>query len=295
RRRSGNAQPKLNVSDIYDILMPEPSDLVVQEIADIVECAEQSANKANLYYSQARDIIELELGLDNKNYDKSRGYTAHLSESLVEDRFDADYFQPHYRNVEALIKNYYQGYEPLIACCDSMKPNIDPSSIPSGHFDYIELSNINSSLGIVNGSTQGMGFDLPSRAKRKVSKGDIVASSVVGSIDKAALISEEQDGFIASTGFFHLRPKSVTSEFLLMTVRSQCVRTQLQQQATGGILSAVPDNRLRHVIIPKVPEKLQRRISDLVKNAHSEKLASLQLLDEAKSRVAQLIEEAVQT
>ena len=79
-----------------------------------------------------------------------------------------------------------------------------------------------------------------------------------------------------------------------MLVRSKCVRMQFQQQSTGGILSAVPDSRLKHVIIPKLPQSLQSEITELVKLSHSAKRQSQKLLEQAKTRVEQLIEEAVQ-
>ena len=46
----------------------------------------------------------------------------------------------------------------------------------------------------------------PSRAKRMVYTGDVIASSVVGSVDKAGLVSENENGHIASNGFSNLGP-----------------------------------------------------------------------------------------
>ena len=67
---------------------------------------------------------------------------------------------------------------------------------------------------------------------------------------------------------------------------------QFQQQATGGILSAVPDSRLKNIIVPKLQDKLKQKISDLVFQSHRAKKKSQELLDQAKARVEQLIEEA---
>jgi hypothetical protein len=68
---------------------------------------------------------------------------------------------------------------------------------------------------------------------------------------------------------------------------------QFQQQSTGGILSAVPDSRLKNVIVPKLPERLQQEITELVIQSHEANKKSQELLDQAKTRVEQLIEEAV--
>ena len=57
-------------------------------------------------------------------------------------------------------------------------------------------------------------------------------------------------------------------------------------------MSAVPDSRLRHVIVPKIPVAKQEEIANLVVESHSAKRKSDNLLDQAKSRVERIIEEA---
>jgi type I restriction enzyme S subunit len=229
------------------------------------------------------------------SFSKEVGYTALSSEAISGGRFDADYFQPHFAAIQNIIKQYPYGFESLIDCATPLKPNINPSITPNRLYNYIELSNINASLGMVDCFETKTGQSLPSRARRQVQYGDVIASAVVGSIDKVAIIDYDQDGFIASTGFFHFRPRTLSPEYLLMLVCSKCVRMQFQQHATGGILSAVPDSRIKHIIVPKLPESLQFDISQLVKQAHNDQIQSKRLLEQAKTRVEQLIEAAVQS
>ncbi|WP_295457723.1 hypothetical protein [uncultured Thiodictyon sp.] len=120
----------------------------------------------------------------------------------------------------------------------------------------------------------------------------MIASAVVGSIDKAATIAYEQAGLIASTGFFQLRPRIMSTEYLLVLVRSRCVQMQFQHQTTGGILSAVPDSRLKHVQVPNLPEAIREKISEFVIHSHDAERESVRLVEQAKTRVEQLIEEA---
>jgi type I restriction enzyme, S subunit len=288
-------QANVSASEIRRVLIPIFEIAVQQKIAELVNASFQATKESQSTYSKAQQLLESELGLDKLSFHKPVGYAAHLSEAVTGGRFDADYFQPQFSTIQQLIKGYSNGFELLIDCVTPLKPNIDPSDTPSQLYNYIELSNINASLGTVDDFETKIGQDLPSRARRQVQYGDVIASAVVGSIDKAAIVDHAQDGFIASTGFFHLRPRTISSEFLLMLVRSKCVRMQFQQQSTGGILSAVPDSRLKHVIIPKLPQTLQSEITELVKLSHSAKRQSQKLLEQAKARVEQLIEEAVQS
>jgi hypothetical protein len=294
RESAGNVQLNLYIKNIGYIVVPRFGG-AEEEIAKLTRTAYLMRRKAKTIYTHAQQLLESELGLNKLKFSKPMGYTARFSDAVTGGRIDADYFQPQYGAVRALFQSYPGGYEPLLNCADSLRPNIDPSKAPNHLFNYIELSNINASLGIVEGFLPSTGANLPSRAKRQVKTGDVIASAVVGSVDKAAIIAEEQNGFLASTGFFHLRPKSVSPMYLLMLVRSQCVRMQFQQQSTGGILSAVPDSRLKHVIIPKLSVALQEEINSLVTKSHSAKHTSDVLLNQAKTSVEQLIEEAVKS
>jgi len=59
-------------------------------------------------------------------------------------------------------------------------------------------------------------------------------------------------------------------------------------------LSAVPDQRLRNVIIPNIDLSIQNKIAALVCQSHKNFNQSKQLLEQAKRRVEELIEQAVQ-
>ena len=294
KRRAMRSINQANVSgaEVKKILIPIASVAEQQKVANDLNDAFSAARKGEQLYKDAQHLLESELGLDNLTFKRPVGYMARFSDTLTNGRFDADYYRPQFAAIQQTVKDYSNGYEPLISIAAALKPNIDPTKTPNQLYNYIELSNINPTLGTVDGFASMLGKDLPSRARRQVINGDVIASAVVGSVDKAAVIGAAQSGFIASTGFFHFRPIRVSSEYLLILVKSKCVRMQFQQQSTGGILSAVPDSRLKNIIVPKLPDKLQQKISYLVFQSHRAKKRSQELLDQAKARVEQLIEEA---
>ena len=285
-------QVNLNCREVERVLVPVPDISIQNRIGNLVRNSFEAIDKAKLLYVQAQSLLESELGLDKLTFDKPVSYSSPYSACLSEGRIDADYFQPKYLQMRSLIESYPGGYDCLLSYCDVLAPNFDPRKHPKETFKYIELANIEASIGLVEGFTEDLGLNLPLRAKRMVTHGDVIASSVVGSVEKSALITDE-DGYLASTGFFHFRPKNISSEFLLVLVRSVFVRMQLQQQATGGILSAVPEQRLCHIVVPRIPKALQDEITLLVRQAHRARKESKRLLDQAKHRVEALIEEAI--
>jgi len=295
RFSSGGLQGHVNLTILEDFKIPKIKIEVQNHIASLVLKSYELTKKSQSLYTQAQELLERELGLDKLVFDKPLSYEARLSEVVGNNRADADYYQTRYKQLRSNISGNRTGIQRLIDFAIVLKPNIDPSKSPSSEFKYVELADINPTLGIINNANTFLGKELPSRARRVVTKGDVIASSVVGSVDKAALVDETNDGCLASTGFFHFRPKkNIKSEFLLLLVRSRCVTMQLQQESTGGILSAVPDQRLRNVIIPNIDLSIQNKIAALVCQSHKNFNQSKQLLEQAKRRVEELIEQAVQ-
>ena len=280
--------------ELYSIPIPlfTKSDTIF--ITDLIKSALRKNKLSQSLYTQAQELLERELGLDKLVFDKPLSYEARLSEVVGNNRADAECYQPMYLNLRTLVRNYKHGFSKLTDIAFSLPPNIDPGKFANTEFEYVELSSINPSLGIIGKGTKLLGKEAPSRARRKLETGDILASAVVGSVDKAAIVDSSSNGKLASTGFFQFRPKQIKSEYLLILVRSKLITMQLQQEATGGILSAVPDNRLHNVIIPTLPDDLQCEISDLVYKSHKLFHKSQQLLEQAKQRVEELIEQAVQ-
>jgi len=293
RERTEQMNPYLPVGLLGRLIIPHIDYAKQREIDEIIIEKLRLENQAKALYTQAEQLLKKELGLDKIQFDNPIAYEASFREAINFSRIDGEYFRPRYKQLRTLVQKYQGGYESLKQCVQCISPNITPAKTPLELFHYIELSNINAQIGIVNGNSEVFGKDAPSRARRQVTAGDIIASAVVGSVDKAALISESEEGYLASTGFFHFRSDQYSPEYLLILLRSPIMTEQLIQQATGGILSAVPESNLKHIILPILPDNIQKEITDLVQKSHSCFRESRQLLEQAKRRVEELIEQGV--
>jgi type I restriction enzyme S subunit len=288
----GIRQRNVSIPDLKSAFVYLAEPIEIEKIGALTKEHFRLKTQSQSLYKQATDLLEQELGLDKIIFEKPKSYTATLSEALDFSRIDSEHYQPRYRKIREIITNYKNGYERLLTKIIAVKPSYNVTNHPSDNINYIELSNINPAMGYIDKVESINKIDAPSRAKRMVLSGDVIASSVVGSVDKAGLVSDTENEFIASNGFFQFRSSYYSSEFLLLIVKSNIVKEQFQQQSTGGILSAVPDQNLKHILIPKISFEIQNKITDLVKQSHKYIKQSQQLLADAKARVEQLIEEA---
>ncbi|MBS1208785.1 MAG: hypothetical protein H6R19_1183 [Proteobacteria bacterium] len=146
---------------------------------------------------------------------------------------------------------------------------INASSLSAGtdpdfEFEYLEISNVDYHGIVHRDAIEKLRFeDAPSRARRVVSKGCTVISSVRPNLQAIAHIHEDWPDLVCSTGFNVVQPNEhiLNARFLYYVLLSDQTRQYLEATATGVGYPAVGDkdfNRLE-VVLPMVPE--QERIA----------------------------------
>jgi restriction endonuclease S subunit len=281
----GAVQTGLNIDDLKSLPVFIPSKREQESIASSVLNAKQEHDKSKFLYSQAEDLLLEEIGLKNFKPEEALSYIVNLSDVKSAHRVDAEYYQPKYEKLISKIKNGKIFPDIL----KNVPSNFNPADQPDKIFRYVELSNIDSSIGVIDGYSEVLGQEAPSRAKRILKTGDVIVSSVQGSLGKVALVSGEQDGFLASTGFFQLRSKEVLPEVLLVLARSPILQMQLEKQCAGTILTAVPKEGIKNIVIPILRKTIQERIADLVHQSHQARKKAKELLEKTKREVERLI------
>lgn len=240
---------------------------------------------------QAEQLFLSELGLQNWKPAHVLAYTRNYSQAARARRMDAEHFQPKYAELRAHVRNYPHGYLEITDIATNSDETTEPRAHPKQEYNYIELAGINQVIGTIETANEIKGKDAPSRARMLLRKGDVIASTVEGSLDKVALVSEEYHGAIGSTGFFVLRPRTVPSGYLLALTKSNIVQAQMRCESSGTILAAVPAKSLRNIIVPNIPPDKRDNIAELVQQAHAARREAKSIMEKAKRAVEIAIEE----
>ena len=140
-----------------------------------------------------------------------------------------------------------------------------------------------------------IGKELPTRARRKVSTGDVIVSSIEGSLSSIALITKEYNNVLCSTGFYVINSESYNSETLLCLLKSIAGQMQLKKGCTGTILTAINKDEFSRIILPQISDQTQETIKDKITSAYKNRTKSKQLLEIAKQGVEMAIEQDEET
>ena len=290
RRRGIKAtRPEIKLIEFDDIKVCIPSKFFQEKIQESIEYGIKLRLQSQQTYTQAENLLLETLGLKNFTPSKEKVNIKNFKDSFLSSgRLDAEYYQPKYEDYISLIKKYKNGYKKLSDICNLKDNNFKPQD--KTKYKYIELSNVGKS-GDINGCTNACGVELPSRAKRKVSKGDVIVSSIEGSLDSCAIITEDYDDSICSTGFYVVNSEELNSETLLVLFKSGPMQNILKQNCSGTILTAINKNEFLQIPLPVIEENIQQQISKKIEESFKLKKQSEQLLELAKTAVEIAVED----
>lgn len=285
RSASQTGQPHLTLPSIYDMKVPKLSDTFQKQVKILYTTSVKAKNAENDAYLKAEQILFSELKIDDLASFAHAITVKLLSVSFISSgRLDAEYYQPKYDDyITAFCTSDTVG-----TLCNVHDKNFVPNA--DTEYMYIELANVGSS-GNINGVEKVLGCDLPSRARRKVKAGQVIIASIEGSLQSCALISDEFNNALCSTGFYILDSDNINPETLLVLFKSEPVQALLTQHCSGTILTAITKDELLNMPLPRIGRSVQKQISSKVQESFALHHQSEQLLENAKRAVEIAIEQ----
>ncbi len=176
--------------------------------------------------------------------------------------------------------------------------NMDPRQKPNNHFIYIDISSIDRSTKTILNPSVIIGKDAPSRARRIINKGDVLVSTTRPNLNSIAMVDDELDGQICSTGLCVLRPQKhlVISRWLYYCTMNREFVNSLSSLVSGAMYPAVTDKQVFQQLIPLPPLEEQKRITKTISKRMEvqeyAKAAALQQLDAIESLRPALLRQA---
>lgn len=288
RHTTGNVQPNLFIYKIKELKIPKLSNTFQRTIENIILHADELRRNADLLYNNAEQILCEELNLSRLVLPNEKYSERSCSESFIAyGRLDAEYYQKKHDIYYDLITTYSNGYELVGNICTIKDSNYIPLADRS--YSYIELSNIGTYGNVMNPNID-LGINLPSRARRIVTTGDVIVSSVEGSLSKCALIESEYNNSICSNGFYVISCKLINTETLLVLFKNKVIQELMKRGCSGTILMAISKDEFKKIPLPIVKESIQNQIKHLIKQAVKLRHDSISFINKAEKMVEIAIE-----
>jgi len=279
----GQVQYHLSLPDARQVLVPIPSPKIQADIERKVLEAESQLSKTKKLIGTAQDLLISSIGLSGHDLSPKVCYESKLSRLQAASRYDAEFFSPRYQRVfEVLAKDSSS----LSTVADLTERRFQPEKLKrTDTFNYIEIGSVRDD-GLADSDSVEIS-EAPSRAQWLVEPGDIITSTVRPIRRLSALITEEQSGYVCSSGFAVLRPKKgiIEPEVLLTFLRLPIICEILDLHTTASMYPAISTTRLMEIPIVIPTGSTQGKIVSKVREALTAHAKSARLLEEAKGEV----------
>lgn len=290
RYRRGSAQTGLILDDFDQLLVPSFSDKFYLKIKDLVSAALQARQGAVEAIKNAEEMLLAELGFAGWSPTDDAVSVKSYSDFVSAGRFDAEYFQPKYDELFALLNKCKTrplgGKDGLVDIQRSIEPGSDAYSDKGVPFvriaDFTEMGISSPEIHI----PPEICADSP-RPKK-----DTILLSKDGSVGIAYKVEDDLD-VVTSSGILHLTVKdtAVLPDYLTLVLNSKIVRLQAERDAGGSIIQHWKQTEIERVKIPLLPLPRQRAIATKVQSSFALRAESKRLLDLAKKVVEIAIEQ----
>ncbi|MBU0559935.1 MAG: hypothetical protein KKG93_10250, partial [Bacteroidetes bacterium] len=140
---------------------------------------------------------------------------------------------------------------------------------PDDEFKYIDISSVDGGKGRITSFTNYCGLKAPSRAKQIIKSNDVLVSTVRPYLKATALVPEEFNNQVCSTGFCVLRSKTnIGFGFLYALSRLNWFSDILMSMAKGASYPAVSDSDIFNLNCPYPTDNptLIRKYDDIILN-----------------------------
>ena len=155
-------------------------------------------------------------------------------------------------------------------------------------FYYIDISSVDNVTKSIIEAKELKTKDAPSRAKHILKTGDIILSNVRPNLNAVALIPDEYNGSIGSSGFTVIRvKKEYSNELLFQVLTSPLFIDYVEDLVQGAMYPAINDDDIKNFKV-KIPKKLNEQ----VQLAQNLKKKLIRVEDLRKAAIKQL--EAIQ-
>ena len=288
------AQPTISTELIRKLKLFIPSKQIQEEVSILFNKSLELKQLSQSLYTQAQELLERELGLDKLFFDKPLSYEARLSEVVDSRRANAEYFSP---TAKCILGKIQTDKTRNISSLFTVVRGRSPSSYSQAGIPVIKTKSIR-----VPTFDENRIDDFVTSADNfvEICEDDLLLASMgVGSLGRISYVNSINSRYIVDGTIRILRKKSSIKEkiaiptMLFYSTKAGQVLIYRGIVGSTGIIS-LPDDYLHKLPVPYFNDTLCERISELVIKSQNAKIESQQLLEQAKQRVEELIEQAVQ-
>lgn len=290
-----SVQANIFLWQIKEIKVPIVSKKIENEIEKLYKKGLDKLEFSKSLCSQAENLLLEKLKLNVFKPKYKLFYTANLAKAFGLHRIDAEYFQPCY---DDLIKYLGDKFEiaPLKKFILNFQKGIEvgSESYQKEGKPFIRVSNL-SIHGLVEKDQKYINDKLYQNLRDTYEPkiGDFLLTK--DATPGIAYVTKEPIKGIIASGILKLNinENEIYKEYLALCVNLMIGKMQIERDSGGSVITHWKPEQIKNLLIPILPSQIQRKITSLVKRSHEARKEAKELLEKAKRKVENAIEDEI--
>jgi hypothetical protein len=285
-------QITLPMSELKRLPIPPFSDQDQSDIDSLFRQSRVAKHASSKCYDDAAQRLDSALGLSDWSVGGEVGYSALFSDVERSRRIDAYHYHP--QSAAILARVAAIPHETIRAIKTYNRRGVQPRYFPGGDVDVINSQHI------MERHLNYAGFAKTSRAaylrspEAHVRTGDILIYSTGAYVGRANIYLDARHAMASNhVNILRVLPE-IDAAYLSMLLQSVIGQSQTQMHVRGSTQVELYPTDIDRFVVPLLPHKTQIEIGNLVRDSLEKQREAARLLLEAKARVEQLVEKAVQ-
>jgi restriction endonuclease S subunit len=278
------------VGQIRIVLLPKSNQV---EINDLIISAARLQEISEESYLKAQKLLETELGLDKLTFQKPVGFTARFSELEQSRRSDAQHYQPRFAQLLGHLADFASKQIRDIRICN--RRGLQPHYVEGGRIDVVNSQHLGLQHIDYDGLQKTSDKDFAVAIEGHIQNNDLLIYTTGAYIGRTNVYLSSAPA-LASNHVNILRLNSgIDAAYMALVFQSIVGQFQTQKHARGSAQAELYPADIDRFIVPLIDPSKQAAIGDLARNSLEKQQETKRLLYQAKTRVEQLIEEAVRS
>lgn len=287
RARQSINQTNVNPEEVKEIDIPLLRMDIQLKIQKYFKFANELRLQSRLAYDEANQHLNQLLGIDNFVLTDGTITEKKYTDFVSSTRLDAEYYQPKYDELFALLGAYDTKTLSEIV---NIEKSIEPGSeaYQTDGIPFIRVANL-SKFGITDTDVYLSAEEYGDIMRPKK---DTILLSKDGSVGIAYKV-EEDTNIITSGAILHLTVKddSVMPDYLTLVLNSIVVKMQAERDAGGSVIQHWKPSEIENVVVPILDNEEQIQIAEKVQESFALRKECARLLELAKTAVEVAIEQ----
>ena len=293
RKTTATMYPAIAIDDLLNTKIYLGDKGFREEIKNKVIEAQKELETSRNLYSQAEDLLLEDLEFKDFKVEDDLSYIVNLSEIKFSHRADAEYFQPKYEKIVSKLKK--QNAKPIRELSQFVGHATQSPYDEIGDIAVLAQKHMKRNLAIDtsafdNYTTENL---IKKSDKKFILKNSDVLISSAGEPGLTCVWTEGSKvipGSFVTIARFAGEIEPFYAGVFLNTIAG---RLQFERDYTGSVQQYVYPVKIKEIMIPILPKPTQQKIADLVQKSHEARKKAKELLEEAKQKVENAIENEI--